>query len=441
MSIDVQSGVESVAITPAGPLVADGQPASRTVTVTPAPGVESPGPITLTLGGTATFGTTEGCETSASRKSITCSGTVFDVDITVPRESTVTEVQIAAVDAGQRTLQVKGSPLRVEVVTPASLIVTGVGVTENPVAGGKGEFTVSVINRGGVESAGGEAINLQLPDGFSRIGTIIPGGSCSGTERPALALAAAVPDCTLPPIPAGKTLTLTFSLQISPTVGDTASGTIAIGDGDPTDLTFDVLPGITTLTVASGEVIADGAAHPVTFTAGLAGGVTEPGAVTFTADPDVTLSCDDEKPAATVDCSIGDGGSIQLLVTVSPNRKPGSLSLTATDEGQRTLPTTTLRVVTPASLELSELTAPASTTAGNTAALSLTVTNTGGSRSTGNEIVDAGRAERVQGLRRHCRQDRHLLDDRPELPVAAARPEGVDHPDRHGRGSGQHQAR
>ena len=149
VSIGVQSGVESVTITPAGPLVADGQPASRTVTVTPAPGVESPGPITLTLGGTATFGTTEGCETSPSRKSITCSGTVFDVDITVPRESTVTEVQIAAVDAGQRTLEVKGSPLRVEVVTPASLIVTGVGVTETPVAGGEGEFTVSVTNRGG----------------------------------------------------------------------------------------------------------------------------------------------------------------------------------------------------------------------------------------------------------------------------------------------------
>ena len=185
VSIGVQSGVESVTITPAGPLVADGQPASRTVTVTSAPGVESPGPITLTLGGTATFGTTEGCETSASRKSITCSGTVFDVDITVPRESTVTEVQIAAVDAGQRTLEVKGSPLRVEVVTPASLIVTGVGVTENPVAGGKGEFTVSVTNRGGAESAGGEAIDLQLPDGFSRTGTIIPGGSCSGTEQPA----------------------------------------------------------------------------------------------------------------------------------------------------------------------------------------------------------------------------------------------------------------
>ena len=143
-------------------------------------------------------------------------------------------------------------------------------------------------------------------------------------------------------------------MQISPTVGDTASGTIAIGDGDPTDLTFDVLPGITTLTVASGEVIADGAAHPVTFTAGLAGGVTQPGTVTFTADPDVALSCDDKKPAATVDCSIGDGGSIQLLVTVSPNRKPGSLSLTATDEGQRTLPTTTLQVVTPARLELSD---------------------------------------------------------------------------------------
>ena len=389
LPIGVQSGVESVAITPADPLVADGQPASRTVTVTPAPGVESPGPITLTLGGTATFGTTEGCETSSSRKTITCSVTVFDVDITMPQTSTATEVRITAVDAGQRALDVKGSPLQVEVVTAASLVITEVAVTETPVAGGKVAFTVAVTNRGGSASPGGEAIDLQLPVGFTRTGTIIPGGSCSGTGQPALALAAAVPDCTLPSIPPGGTLTLTFSVHISSKVANTASGTVAIGGGDPTDLDFTVLPAVTSLTVTSGaEVIADGAAHPVTLAVGLAGGVTEPGAVTFTADPDVALSCGD-KPAATTVCDIGENNSIQLLVTVSPNRKPGGLVITAIDNGLRPLPTTTLQVLAPARLELSDLTAPPSTIAGTTAAITLTVTNTGGSRSTGTENIDA----------------------------------------------------
>ena len=385
------AGITQLTVQANEPLVADNSTQPVTVTATFADNsVTNPGPITFSTGTDSVTLTCPPGEGPGS-STVTCGleGNSVAMGVYIAADQPTGPLPLQAKDAARRQITVDATAATI--YPPARLQPTQPEVSQQLTAGGTGQFTVRVTNEGGLRSAGGESIDLVLPVGFSRTGTIIPGGSCAGTGPVVPTLtAAAVPDCTLPPINAGDSLELTFTIAVAPTVGASAAGTIAIDRGPTTPLNFAVRSAYGALQVTSGkQVVADGTSQLVIFDTGLASGVTDPGPMTFTSsDPDVKLTCGESGPVPTDACQITETNSISLLVTVSRQRQPGDLVLTATDAGRRPQ-TVTLEVLGAPRLEVSELAVPTKPVAGTSVAFTLTVTNVGGSPSSGAEIVDA----------------------------------------------------
>ena len=138
-------------------------------------------------------------------------------------------------------------------------------------------------------------------------------------------------------------------------------------------------------TVPDGPFVA-GSKNPLTVTATVVKGVTNPGKVTFTSTSKFVSfgdakNCEKVKPPGTGVSAIKcDGTSYPMTITITKDQRPGNLPVLAIDAGGRNLPLLDadghpMQVVAPERLQLSELTVTKAVQAGGAGSLTLTVTN------------------------------------------------------------------
>ncbi|HEY7813381.1 MAG TPA: hypothetical protein VIC62_09100, partial [Nakamurella sp.] len=375
MKTAVGAGIDSVEISPADDLVADGKEVTRTVTVVSKLG--DPGPVTLSAPDGVTL---TGCGTKGAR--VTCAAP-FDLGISVPAGTSAGPLGLTAFDSGGRGLHVTA----LTVATPASLTLD-VPTSTSVIAGGSGTLTVTVRNTGGSPSAGGESITAALPKGLTLTGTSIPGSSCTGPARAALALAvptaAAAADCTLPSMKPGVAVPVTFSFDALPSAPNGQVIGVSLADHDPELVPLTVKAGITGLAADPKVTLpANGTPQSVTLTATPAAEGLDLGSVAITSGDDaVQVACADS-------CRVSADNTVTLTITVSAKRAAGPLTLLAEDGGERPIPVSPITVLGAPQLTVSELTMNVQPVQGGEGRFSLAVSNSGDSPSTGGEPVTA----------------------------------------------------
>ena len=352
--------------------------ASTPVTITAAvkDGVTDPGTLTFTSGADElAFGATPDCTPSADGDAVTCaiSGGPVTLDLVVQDSTFSGEVPVTVTDAGSRQ---PVADLTFDVIAvPATLTLSDLTVSRPLVAGGTGELALTVTNGGGLNSTPQE-ITVVLPDGITH-------GDIAGDD-----VTCTAGTCTLGPVAPGEqnAVTLTIPLSVAATVtGDTVQASVRIAD-ETASADLNVTSGITSISVSPGQLTAGGAT-PVTLSAALDPTVTDPGQVTVTSGASVLVfgsspSCIPTGGGSTATCTLTNG-AVTLPAVVADNTVSGSVSITVTDAGARTVAELPIQVIPAgASLALSDLTVTAPLAAGGTGALSLTVTNTGGQNST-----------------------------------------------------------
>ncbi|WP_420119854.1 hypothetical protein, partial [Nakamurella sp.] len=367
LAVSVAAGIDRLVVDPDGPVVADGRPSDRTVTVEAADGID-PGEVTLVAGGGITITGPNGCPSDADETRVTCGDRRFTVAITAPPGTAAGPLPLTATDAGGRPLTLTA----LTVAAPATLDFVGdAEIVAPPVAGGTGAVRFTVTNSGGVASADGVPVRAAGTEGLTPTAV-----ECSaGAVAPAVA-AGDPAGCVLPPIDPGGTATVELTVRATPAV---TAGTVTVRLPDASrsaDLT--VGPGLAVLSASTtSSVVADGTPTPITLVATPTDDtVTEYGPVTVDTGTDrVTIACGGTA-GPRVTCDLG-RGTVPLVLRVAPGTT-GPLAVTATDAAGRTVPTTfdTLVVLRPSALALSGWQAgPLVAGTGGTAAL--TVTNTG----------------------------------------------------------------
>ena len=162
-------------------------------------------------------------------------------------------------------------------------------------------------------------------------------------------------------------MSLLFDLQVCRCVianpFPPAAVTIA---GQPATRQLTVGSGIAALTTVPDGPFVAGSKNPLTITATVVDGVSNPGKVTFTSTSRyVTFSdaknCEKVKPpGAGVSAIRCDGTSFPMTITIAKDQRPGDLPVIATDAGGRRLALldadqAPLQVVAPARLQLARL--------------------------------------------------------------------------------------
>ena len=305
LTLTVKPGITGLAGQAQAPLVADGQAHNIVVTATTAdPSVTDPGKITFTTATTpgVTFQNNEDCSVAEGGTSAECD--LFGDDkllltVTIATDAPTGPLVIAGTELGQPALPVTGD-LQIVARPAAALDLLNPQITQQPVAGGTGAFTVTVRNTGGQPSAGGEPVTIDLPDGFTPQQILVGDQTCFPTGE-----AAARVDCALPVIQPGDDVLIAVDLRVTPGT-KVGTATVSIPNTDPLSLTLTVKPGITGLAgQAQGPLVADGQAHNIVVTATTADpSVTDPGKITFTTatTPGVTFNTNE-------DCAVAEGGS------------------------------------------------------------------------------------------------------------------------------------
>ncbi len=275
------------------------------VTATTAdPSVTNPGKITFTTATTpgVTFQNNEDCSVAEGGSAAECD--LFGDDkllltVTIGTDAPTGPLLIAGTELGQPALNVTGD-LQI-VARPAALDLVNPQITQQPVAGGTGAFTVTVTNTGGQPSAEGELLTIDLPVDFTPQQITVNGEICwSGNDAARVAV-----DCALPAIEPGEDALITVGFLVAPgTTGGTA--TVSVSNAVPVFIDLTVKPGIIGLAgQAQGPLVADGQAHNIVITATTADpSVTNPGKITFTTatTPGVTFQNNE-------DCSVAEGGT------------------------------------------------------------------------------------------------------------------------------------
>ena len=233
-------------------------------------------------------------------------------------------------------------------------------------------------HRGSV--APSQPLTVTVPTGVQVTGVdVTPGGPA--LRRSALRLAASPlrtrrrPD--LHQRPAGDRRSLQpgrhVSLSAEPTVVE-GSVTIQIGTVNAQTIPISADSPIASLTLNTNAPLIAGTANTRTITVGTVNGVTDPGAITLTSgDANGTFGgsagCVPPTGGSTITCT---GTSIDVSIVIPNKLFAGPLPITITDAGgrQRSL---ALAVVTPADLQLSQLTISEPLIAGGGGQLALTV--------------------------------------------------------------------
>ena len=382
LPLTVLPGIVALDTAPSGPFTA-GQPVTLTVTPELQETVTDVGPITLTSpDDTVTFGPSTGCTPAAESNAVTCTTSPFDLDIIIPVDHAAGSLQITAADAGQRPL---GFPtVAIVAAAPANLEVTGLTVSQPPIAGGNGELTVEVANTGALPSPE-QSIVVGLPlDSGITVTRITDGKSelCGRNE--------AGITCALPALEAGEARTLVITMAVpTTTVSKPGTATVTIGDGpansDSVRLTVD--SGITALTTSAKNPLYTGST--TTLPIEVESRIEKPGPITFYSTGtgvtfDKSAGCNPPVGTSTIVC---DGTSISLSITISAQQQPGDLPVTVTDAGGRKLDLKDAAgndfVIERAlsSLHLDKLAISTPLLAGGTGDLTVQVRNTGGRRS------------------------------------------------------------
>ena len=216
---------------------------------------------------------------------------------------TVTLTASPTASSGSITVTVFGESVTTQLVVtplPAALDLLNPLITQSPVAGGTGAFTVTVRNTGGQPSTGGEPVTIDLPDGFTPQQILVGDQTCLPTGE-----AAARVDCALPVIQPGDDVLISVDLRVNPGT-KVGIATVSIPNTEPLSVTLTVQRGITGLAgQAQGPLVADGQAHNIVITATTADpSVTNPGTITFTTatTPGVTFTTNE-------DCTVPEGGT------------------------------------------------------------------------------------------------------------------------------------
>jgi RNA polymerase sigma factor (sigma-70 family) len=373
--ISAASPIASLTLNTNAPLVA-GTANSRTITVGTVNGVTDPGAITLTSGNAnGTFGGSASCVPPTGGNSITCSGTSIDVSIVIPNKLFAGPLPITITDAGGRQRS-----LALTVVTPADLQLSPLTIAEPLIAGGGGQLALTVQNTGGLSSTP-QSIDASLPDG------VTVAGVTAGNTLICKGLGGA---CLLPEIGPGESVSLVVDLHVCRCViaHPFPPATVIIGGitGETASTQLTVGSGIAALTTVPDGPFVAGSRNPLTVTATVVKGVTNPGKVTFTSTSKFVSfgdakNCDKVKPPGTGVSAIKcDGTSYPMTITITKDQPPGNLPVLAIDAGGRNLPLLDadghpMQVVAPERLQLSELTVAKAVQAGGAGSLTLTVTN------------------------------------------------------------------
>jgi hypothetical protein len=281
------------------------------------------------------------------------------VIITVASTHASEPLRLLAQDAGGRPIEV--DPIAVLGAPQVSL--TGPTVVRSPIAGGQGQFSLTVTNRGESPLPAGQPIGITAP-GFTVVS--VEGAGVSQCDKTG---------CRLPQLDAASSITITITLAAP---ADTKPGTYQL-TADLLDrsypVDFTVGQAITGLVATPGGPLTAGTTTTLSIAATLAGEPTDPIAVTLTStSPLVTLSgCKGNGSSMT--CT---GQSFTVAVTIDAKQPAGPLPVTATDAAGNAVALTDgaapLQVVAPATtLALSELTVIRDGSAITT--LSLRVTN------------------------------------------------------------------
>lgn len=208
--LSVTSGFAMLIAAPDSPYLA---PSVTTVNLQAGyePGIDRPGPLTLTLtGGAVSFtATPDGCTPAgaAPTQQLTCTGpTISGLQLTITRDQPAGRLPLDVTDAGGRPVQITDEAGQELEVVPAQLAQLTLSPIDAPplTAGGTGTFTMTVTNDGGQPSDPAQ-LSYSPPDGITvtsvQIGdaTCMPGGAC-----------------TLPPLNPGQTSAIAFRLFVPP---------------------------------------------------------------------------------------------------------------------------------------------------------------------------------------------------------------------------------
>ncbi len=319
--ISAASPIASLTLNTNAPLVA-GTANSRTITVGTVNGVTDPGAITLTSGdANGTFGGSASCVPPTGGSTITCTGTSIDVSIVIPSKLFAGPLPITITDAGGRQRS-----LALTVVTPANLQLSPLTIAEPLIAGGGGQLALTVQNTGGLSSTP-QSIDALLPDGVTVTGVT------AGKTLICEGLGAA---CLLPEIGTGESVSLVFDLHVCRCViaHPFPRATVIIGGitGETASTQLTVGSGISALTTVPDGPFVAGSKNPLTVTATVVKGVTNPGKVTFTSTSKFVSfgdakNCEKVKPPGTGVSAIKcDGTSYPMTITITKDQRPGDLA-------------------------------------------------------------------------------------------------------------------
>lgn len=326
------SGVTGTSQT-SGPSSTPGTSTSTNTSGTTTPGTTTPSTTGPTTTGTTTTGATTGTTTSPTTGTTTTSPTTTSPTTTPPPPP----VAIISVDAGNSTVSAGLS------------------------AGGLGVLKLQIANSGDGPSAAGLTMQVNVPPGvtlgqptLSQALRSSAGAFASRVASDTCATAgASTMTCTLPPVAAGKSLTLTFIVAADPTAVAESDIAVSFDGGAATKVPLTVASGYRTVSFSSSNPLGRAATATARLTAVTVDQVTDAGtlSVPLAIAPGMTITgLAPGTPAAKAGtgCSIGtvalicpSGAAIagvDLVVAVDTTATPGpNPTVPATDQGGRSL--------------------------------------------------------------------------------------------------------
>ncbi|QNK83154.1 sigma-70 family RNA polymerase sigma factor [Nakamurella sp. PAMC28650] len=322
-----------------------------------------------TSGPSSTPGTSTSTSTSTNTSGTTTPGTTTP-STTGPTTTgpTTTGATTGTTTTSPTTSPTTTSPTTTPPPPPVAIIGVDTRSVSVGVAGGLGVLKLQIANSGDGPSAAGLTMQVNVPPGVTlgqpTLSQALRSSAGAFASRVAsdtcAAAGASTMTCTLPPVAAGKSLTLTFIVAADPTAVAKSDIAVSFDGGAATKVPLTVASGYRTVSFSSSNPLGRAATATARLTAVTVDQVTDAGtlSVPLAIAPGMTITgLAPGTPAAKAGtgCSIGtvalicpSGAAIagvDLVVAVDTTPTPGpDTTAPATDQGGRSLITGSLDV-------------------------------------------------------------------------------------------------